>query len=382
MKTKLWTGIALLAVLAVVAVVLLSGVIRTYPQVVEEQQRTPSPSPVYGNVMAVTPDPSQPTPLPVMKNGSRGVAVQALQMKLRELGYFSDEADGYYGPVTEQAVLIFQQQNGLDADGVAGPMTNELLFSGEAAAFTATPEPSPIPAAVTEMPESTDMDQMEEVVLEEVVLEEEVQAQKGYVTPDGFPLLVNREFPLADDYVPYDLVDMNDYCDSGIVGIKYKETQGEREAVDALMVMLGDAVAEGISPWQISAAYRTVKDQQRIFNNRVNEYMKENGLSRSKARSATRKTVADPGTSEHHLGTCFDITVPGTTFAGTEQARWLEEHCWDYGFIQRYTKDKEKITGFLAEAWHFRYVGEEHARIMRDENLCLEEYLEKYKPVI
>ena len=110
--------------------------------------------------------------------------------------------------------------------------------------------------------------------------------------------------------------------------------------------------------------------------------MKENGMSRSKARSATRKTVADPGTSEHHLGTCFDITVPGTTFAGTEQARWLGEHCWDYGFILRYTKDKEKITGFLAEAWHFRYVGEEHARIMRDENLCLEEYLEKYKPVI
>ena len=56
----------------------------------------------------------------------------------------------------------------------------------------------------------------------------------------------------------------------------------------------------------------------------------------------------------------------------------MAEHCWEYGFILRYTEEKEAITGFIAEAWHFRYVGVEHSLIMRDENLCLEEYIEKY----
>ena len=71
----------------------------------------------------------------------------------------------------------------------------------------------------------------------------------------------------------------------------------------------------------------------------------------------------------------FDITVAGTTFKGTEQQKWLQKHCWDYGFIVRYQEDKEAITGFLAECWHIRYVGVRHSVIMRDQNLCLEEYL-------
>ena len=375
MKIKLWLTIVLTAALLILACVLLSGVLTTYPEVKEEQARTPTPSPVYGNVMAVTPDPSRPTPLPLMRNGSRGVAVQALQARLKELGYFHDQVDGYYGPMTESAVLVFQQQNGLDADGAAGVMTNNLLFSEEARMFEATPSPVPVP-------EETPAAEATELPMDDVILEDEEVTGKGYVTRDGFPLLVNREKPLDENYEPYDLVEMNTYCDSGIVHIKFEHTMGEREAVDALMEMLSAAVGDGIFPWQISTAYRTVSDQKRIFNNRVNSYMKENGLSRSKAVSATRRTVADPGCSEHHLGTSFDITVPGKTFAGTVQAKWLEEHCWDYGFILRYTKEKEKITGFAAEAWHFRYVGTDHARIMRDENLCLEEYLEKYQDAV
>ena len=75
-----------------------------------------------------------------------------------------------------------------------------------------------------------------------------------------------------------------------------------------------------------------------------------------------------------------DIGYRNVQISGTcpYPAEWLKEHCWDYGFILRYNKDKESITGFLAEPWHFRYVGIEHAKIMQDENLCLEEYLEEY----
>ena len=86
--------------------------------------------------------------------------------------------------------------------------------------------------------------------------------------------------------------------------------------------------------------------------------------------------MAEPGTSEHHLGLAFDVNKQGSsTFAGTKHSEWLNEHCWEYGFIIRYTKEKESITGFVAEPWHIRYVGVEHAMYMKEHDLCLEEYV-------
>jgi len=106
----------------------------------------------------------------------------------------------------------------------------------------------------------------------------------------------------------------------------------------------------------------------------VQEY-RDQGFSQTNAVSATRQTVADPGSSEHHTGLAFDITVPGTIFKGTREQIWLHKNCWDYGFVIRYQEDKEAITGYLAECWHIRYVGLPHSTDMRDRNLCLEEYL-------
>lgn len=92
---------------------------------------------------------------------------------------------------------------------------------------------------------------------------------------------------------------------------------------------------------------------------------------------AARKLVAAPGCSEHHTGLAFDITVPGTSFGGTKQAKWLEEHCWEWGFILRYPADKTAITGITNEPWHFRYVGTDAAMEMRETGECLEEYVER-----
>ena len=147
-----------------------------------------------------------------------------------------------------------------------------------------------------------------------------------------------------------------------------------RTAAQALITMFEAAKADGVTGWQISAGYRSVKYQQTLFDRQVAEYQNQ-GLSVAKAKSAASKLVADPGASEHHTGLAFDITVAGTTFKGTEQQKWLQKHCWDYGFIIRYQEDKEAITGFLAECWHIRYVGVQHSVVMRDRNLCLEEYL-------
>ena len=363
MDIKKTLSLLLLAVLVISGVILGARVVHLMPQVQDEMQRTPTPAPPYGSVMVVTVDPSLPTPGPLIKLGAEGDHVKRLQERLAALGYYTGLVDGQFGNGTRSAVVLFQQQNGLDADGIAGNATLTLLYSDQALPF-AVPE-TPV---VTRSPEATAAPAM--------------SVRKSYIRPDGLPLLVNRENLLPDGYQPCDLITMNGYCDAAIVKIKYANTLAEREAVDALMVMLRAAVSQGVTNWQISAAYRDLAYQKRLFDKQVSEYINKNGLSRADAISATRKTVADPGSSEHHLGTSFDITVPGTSFAGTPQAEWLARNCWDFGFILRYTKEKQSITGFLAEAWHFRYVGLEHSIIMRDENLCLEEYIDRYGVLI
>lgn len=200
----------------------------------------------------------------------------------------------------------------------------------------------------------------------------DTSAQNG---EDPMPMLVNNAQPVPDGYSMQNPVRMRDYCDSNVVYIKGSEIDGEKEAVDALMVMLRAAIADGVSNWQISAGYRSIAYQQKLWDNTVYSYRQE-GYSSSQAREATAKKVAKPGSSEHHTGLAFDVTVPGKTFSTTKQSKWLNEHCWEYGFIIRYTEEKKKITGIGAEAWHIRYVGQPHAILMRDNNWCLEEYLE------
>ena len=191
---------------------------------------------------------------------------------------------------------------------------------------------------------------------------------------DPLPMLVNAQNPVPESFAPRDLVRMREYCDKNIVTIKGSEIEGNRGAVDALMAMLKNAIAEGVGNWQISAGYRSVGYQQQLWNNKAAEF-RQQGLSGSQAQTATAKYVAKPGCSEHHTGLAFDVTVPGESFPLTKQCKWLAENCWEYGFIIRYAEEKEAITGIGAEPWHIRYVGQPHARLMRDHDWCLEEYI-------
>lgn len=279
----------------------------------------------------------------LLRSGDKGEDVKMLQRRLQDLGFYSGGIDGDFGKGTKTAVELFQKQHDLSSDGIAGAQTLKKLFSDDAKAIVVTPTPEAIKVLSGDM-----------------------------------PLLVNRENALEPGFIPDDLVNMSTYCDASLVKIKYDGTQGVRAAVDALMEMLQAAKADGLVNWQVSAAYRSIDDQQEIFDDKVEEYMRDNGLSRDKARSASRQTVADPGTSEHHTGLAFDMTVPGAgAFKYTDQCKWLHEHCWEYGFIIRYTDDKQEITGFMGEEWHIRYVGTEHSLVIRDNGVCLEEYLQR-----
>ena len=136
--------------------------------------------------------------------------------------------------------------------------------------------------------------------------------------------------------------------------------------LDALVKMLADCNAAGIQ-YNFNSAHRTIEEQTMILELRTEEHM-EAGLSYEAARAKALQTVAYPGTSEHHLGLAVDLL-------GDKAVAWLTEHCWDYGFIVRYTADKYAITGIVNEPWHFRYVGTEVSLDMKDSGLCLEEYL-------
>ena len=296
-----------------------------------------------------TPDPAQSTPIPTaeptpaptakaartLKKGSTGADVKKLQQALIDLGYLSDTADGTFGAKTQDAVTLFQAVNGLDADGLAGAKTQALLFSGTALSADQAP-------------------------------------------PTDFLMLVNRSHKLSKTDVPTDLVKIASILPSDVVKVKYTGTKANRTAVEALGKMLSAAISEGVSNFQISSAYRTYSEQQKLVDNSVAKYQKNNpSWSRDRCLSATYQTVAPAGSSEHQTGLAFDITVPGVSFTGTEQQKWLHQHCAEYGFIVRFTAEKQKLTGFVAESWHFRYVGVEAAKTITQNNWCLEEYIEK-----
>ena len=98
----------------------------------------------------------------------------------------------------------------------------------------------------------------------------------------------------------------------------------------------------------------------------------------------TKEEIALTGASEHHTGLAVDIVGKNhqgldKSQASTKEAIWLNEHAAEYGFILRFPQDKVEITGISYESWHFRYVGEEASKFMKENNLCLEEFVELAK---
>lgn len=143
----------------------------------------------------------------------------------------------------------------------------------------------------------------------------------------------------------------------------------DAEASAKIWEMIGDAQKEGLK-FRIASGYRSYIDQSIIYNN----YVAVDG------QAAADRYSARPGHSEHQSGLAFDLSTTyfsGLTqeFANTPEGIWLAENCHKYGFIIRYPKEKEHITGYMYEPWHVRYLGVEKAAAVRDSGLCLEEYL-------
>ena len=138
----------------------------------------------------------------------------------------------------------------------------------------------------------------------------------------------------------------------------------DSEANAALAKMFQAAKADGISLTVVSG-YRSYERQNTLYNN----YVARDGVEAADTYSAR------PGHSEHQTGLAFDLNSLEESFGETKEGIWLREHCWEYGFIIRYPKGKEDITGYMYEPWHVRYLGETVAKSVFESGLCLEEYL-------
>ena len=117
----------------------------------------------------------------------------------------------------------------------------------------------------------------------------------------------------------------------------------------------------------IYGSYRTKEFQQQLYDQFI----------ASTEGDEEAPIVAKPGFSEHETGYAFDFSeIINLDYQGTGDFEWLNSNCYKYGFIIRYPEDKEDITEFRYEPWHFRYVGIPHATYMTENNLCLEEYID------
>lgn len=181
-------------------------------------------------------------------------------------------------------------------------------------------------------------------------------------------LLVNKKNPIVKDYKPADLVAPN--IPFASVANPMVENVTKDVAVE-LENMFEDAKKDGITLLGVSA-YRSYEYQVQVFNDSIRAY----GLEHSK------KYVAQPGQSEHQTGLSIDILSNEYSsldegFENTKAFDWLMKNMRNYGFILRYPKGKEDITGYNYEAWHIRYVGVDAAREIAEKNITLEEYLER-----
>ena len=182
-------------------------------------------------------------------------------------------------------------------------------------------------------------------------------------------LLVNDWNPLPAGYD-------SDVTFSTVSGGK----QVDSRIIDAVNRMLNDAAAYDLA---VVSAYRPKEEQDILYWRKVKQYT-DKGYSDLEAQKVGGTIVKRPGFSEHNCGLAMDVGGSGDytleqTFANTPAYAWLIEHCADYGFILRFPEGKEDITGVIYEPWHYRYVGEEAARYIMDNDLCLEEYLAQVK---
>ncbi len=187
--------------------------------------------------------------------------------------------------------------------------------------------------------------------------------------PENIDVLVNKKRNLPDTYVPEDLVTLSEVP---TVLLNPEVNQLRSAAYEALKKLFGAANEEEGYVLCARSGYRSYNTQASLYSSYVASYGEQ----------AADKYSAKAGQSEHQTGLSIDITCEAmnytldTTFAETEEGKWVSENAHRFGYIVRYPKGKEVITGYSYEPWHIRYLGIELATEVYESGLTMEEYFE------
>lgn len=178
-------------------------------------------------------------------------------------------------------------------------------------------------------------------------------------------LLVNAQNPLPNTYdseVRASLVEIDkQYRNNDNV------TQIHKDIYPYIVAMVANAQNDGVD-LRVWSPFRSYAIQEDLFRKQVAR------VGGDEEKAAT--VVARPGTSEHNTGLCADFNMASDAFESTEMYRWMKENAENYGFIMRYSEEKQNLTGVIHESWHWRFVGINHAKKINELGMCLEEYVE------
>ena len=183
-----------------------------------------------------------------------------------------------------------------------------------------------------------------------------LKIENGTATIDGL-LIVNKTYSLPSTFKPTN--------PSQEVTAERCSNCIDKEVLNAFNLMKSDATSIGLNIY-IASGYRSYTYQEKLYNN----YTMVSGVAGADTYSARA------GHSEHQTGLCFDLNSVDDSFAYTDEGKWINDNAWNYGFIIRYPKGKDDITGYKYEPWHLRYVGEDLAKVLYNDGnwITIEEH--------
>jgi D-alanyl-D-alanine carboxypeptidase len=159
--------------------------------------------------------------------------------------------------------------------------------------------------------------------------------------PKDYFLLVDKGHGLSADYIPEDLVPLSEYD----IAVNRGDLTLRRAVMPDVLAMNEAARSEGIR-LLFSSAYRSYEYQKQVYERHVSRMGKEEA----------DRVSAQPGESQHQLGTTIDFGSITPAFADTDAGEWLKKHAWEFGFSLSYPEGMESLTGYQHEIWHYRYI--------------------------
>lgn len=201
-----------------------------------------------------------------------------------------------------------------------------------------------------------------------------VNGKQEIENPTNILAMVNKEYTLPENYEPADLVIPNVAFSFGEQDIPQRYLR--KNAAQALEELFRLAEKDDIELLAVSG-FRSYSRQQGIFNVEVDQ----------KGEEQAQQSVALPGQSEHQTGLAMDVTSRSVNLEITEEfgqsieGKWVKENAHRAGFIIRYPDGKNNLTGYQYEPWHLRYIGKEHAEIIYNKKITLEEFFENVKKI-